>query len=245
MTRMNYFQAKRLLSSTLTCSQGIPSCGLASKSASRRSSSAPCACVRSGSLPSSAMKSQKSWASLILSSFGRAFAASRISVAFISPIYRDGFELQVDIRTCSHGIPLSGLRLNRSARRSASAICSGGNPSSKSPNSSNIWTATSRRSFSGKRRICSKISAALTSPIYRDGLNLQADSARANAGLVSHYGRAEFVAQVSNLLYRRLPVGRCRRDRAAADWKSAIRQTRSLRYKNRDVRANPLFHPSL
>jgi hypothetical protein len=44
------------------------------------------------------------------------------------------------------------------------------------------------------------------------------------------------VAQVSNLLYRRLPAGRPwknRRDRklaALADWKSAIQQTGSLRY---------------
>jgi hypothetical protein len=78
-------------------------------------------------------------------------------------------------RICSHGMPLSGLRLNRSARRSASSICSGDKPSSKSPNSSKIWPATSRRSFSGKRRICSKISVALMCLIYRKRLELQAD----------------------------------------------------------------------
>jgi hypothetical protein len=81
-----HFQPKRLLSSALTCSQGIPSCGLASKSARRRSSSAACSGVRSGSYPSSAMISQKSCASLILSSRGRAFAASRISVALMPKI---------------------------------------------------------------------------------------------------------------------------------------------------------------
>ena len=78
-------------------------------------------------------------------------------------------------RIRSHGMPFSGLRLNRSARRSASSICSGDKPSSKSPNSSRIWSATSRRSFSGKWRICSKISVALTSINYRDVLKLQAD----------------------------------------------------------------------
>jgi len=70
-------------------------------------------------------------------------------------------------RICSHGTPLSGLRLNSSARRSSSSICSGDKSSSKFPNSSRIWPATSRRSFSGKRRICSKISVALTTELYR------------------------------------------------------------------------------
>jgi hypothetical protein len=78
-------------------------------------------------------------------------------------------------RICSQGIPLSGLRLNRSARRSASSICAEVKPSSRIPNSSKICPATSRLSFSGKRRICTKISVALTSSIYRDGLELQAE----------------------------------------------------------------------
>ena len=38
------------------------------------------------------------------------------------------------------------------------------------------------------------------------------------------------IAQVSNLLYRRLPVGSCTSLVASADWKSAIQQTGSLRY---------------
>ena len=79
-------------------------------------------------------------------------------------------------QTCSHGIPLSGSRLNRSARRSASSICSGNRPSSNSPNSSRIWPVTSRRSFSGKRRICSKISIALMPSFYLGRVQLQADS---------------------------------------------------------------------
>jgi hypothetical protein len=141
---MTHFQPKRLLSSALTCSQGIPSCGLASKSARRRSSSAACSGVRSGSHPSSMMISQKSCASLILSSCGRAFAASRISVAvmlqkdYIAAHFRLLSLSGSSAQTCSHGIPRSGLRLNRSARRSASSICSGDKPSSKSPNSSTI-----------------------------------------------------------------------------------------------------------
>jgi len=67
---------------------------------------------------------------------------------------------------CSQGMPVSGLRHTRSARRSNSSICSGDKLSSKSPNSSRIWPVTSRRSFSGNRRICSKISVALMAPIY-------------------------------------------------------------------------------
>lgn len=91
-----HFQPKRCFISALTCSQGIPSSGLASNSAIRRSSSAASSGVRSGSYPSSTMISQKSWASLILSSLERAFAASRISVAFISEIYRAALNLQAD-----------------------------------------------------------------------------------------------------------------------------------------------------
>jgi hypothetical protein len=78
-----HFRPKRSLSSALTCSQGMPSCGLASKSARRRSSSAFCWGVKSGSYPSSTMISQKSCASLIRSSGGSALAASRISRALM------------------------------------------------------------------------------------------------------------------------------------------------------------------
>jgi hypothetical protein len=100
--RATHFQPNRSLSSALTCSQGIPSCGLASKSARRRSSSAACSGVRSGSYPSSTMISQKSCASLILSSLGRAFAASRISVALTSSFYYDSLELQADNCVCTN-----------------------------------------------------------------------------------------------------------------------------------------------
>jgi hypothetical protein len=78
-----HFRPKRSLSSAFTCSQGMPSCGLASKSARRRSSSAICSGLKSGSNPSSIIISQKSCANLIRSSFGRALAASRISRALM------------------------------------------------------------------------------------------------------------------------------------------------------------------
>jgi len=85
--RTAHFHPKRLLRSALTCSQGIPSRGLVSKSAKRRSSSAACSGVRSGSYSSSVVIPKMSCASLILSSCGRAFAASRISVALMLQKY--------------------------------------------------------------------------------------------------------------------------------------------------------------
>ncbi len=45
-----------------------------------------------------------------------------------------------------------------------------------------------------------------------------------------HAFRKAEVAQISNLLCRRLPVGRCWNFEALADWKSAMQQTGSLRY---------------
>jgi hypothetical protein len=82
--RKTHFHPKRLLMPASTCSQGIPSWGFFSKSARRRSSSAACSDVKSGSYPSSTMISQKSCASLILSSCGSAFAALRISLALMA-----------------------------------------------------------------------------------------------------------------------------------------------------------------
>ena len=81
--RQAHCQPKRLLRSASTCSHGIPSAGFFSKSARRRSNSAACSGVSSGLHPSSTMISQKSCASLIRSACGSAFAASRISDAFI------------------------------------------------------------------------------------------------------------------------------------------------------------------
>ena len=215
--RTTHFQPNRSLSSASTCSNGIPSSGLARKSARRPSSSAACSGVKSGSRSSSAINSQNSCASLIRSSRGRALAASRISDALMVQFYshltarqaanigwmasessadhsfqpslqnrgiartvfahgrllsRSGSSAQI----CSHETPFSGLRLNRSARRSASSSCSEVKPSLNNPNSSNTRWATSRRSSSGKRRICSRISVALMAVTYRDALNLQSNS---------------------------------------------------------------------
>ena len=180
-----HFQPKRSLSSALTCSQGIPSCGLASNSARRRSSSAACSLVRSGSYPSPATISQNSCASLILSSCGRAFAASRISVAvmlqkdYIAAYFRFFSLSGSSAQTCSRGIPRSGLRLNRSARRSASSICSGDKLSSESPNSSKISVALTLRRLPDAHAV-GKLMTGL-SPKAKLVVNPRAESQRTNA----------------------------------------------------------------
>ena len=83
-----HFQPKRLLRPASTCSQGIPSWGFFSKSARRRSSSAACSGVRSGSYPCPETFSQRSCANLMRSFSGRDVAARRISVALMALIYR-------------------------------------------------------------------------------------------------------------------------------------------------------------
>ncbi len=65
----------------------------------------------------------------------------------------------ISAKTCSTGFPRPGCFNASSARRSSSAICSS---VSSSANSSSIWPTSSRRSASGIRRICSRISVALT-----------------------------------------------------------------------------------
>jgi len=54
-------------------------------------------------------------------------------------------------------------------------------------------------------------------------------------GRISVFGRARLVAQVSNLPYRGFPIRARSHHPELADWKSAIRQTGSLRYKNWDA----------
>jgi hypothetical protein len=86
-------------------------------------------------------------------------------------------------RTCSHGIPLAGLRRSSSPRRSNSAICSGVGSSLKPPNSKSMALTSSRRSDSGIRRSSSRISALLMATIYSFDLSAQAAfSGRANCG---------------------------------------------------------------
>lgn len=83
-----HHQPKRCRNSALTCSKGIPDRGFFSKSARRRSSSADCSGVKSGSYPLPVMSSHKPWAISIRSSSGSAFAAARISDALMALIYR-------------------------------------------------------------------------------------------------------------------------------------------------------------
>jgi hypothetical protein len=91
-----HFQPKRCFSSAWTCSQGIPSWGFFSKSASRRSSSAICSGVKSGSThPSSSPNSSQTCsinARFSSDGIGRIFSMS--SVALMSVIYRFGSRAQ-------------------------------------------------------------------------------------------------------------------------------------------------------
>src|SRR5437867_8403048 len=73
----------------------------------------------------------------------------------------------VSSRSCSQGVPRPGFLSAASARRSSSATCSGVSSSSTPPNSMRIFSASSCCSAGGSRRICSRISAALMSPIYK------------------------------------------------------------------------------
>lgn len=78
----------RFSMSATTSPSGRQRSGCSKACWARRSSSAICSGVKSGSYPSSVMISQKSCASLMRSSCGRAFAASRISVVLMPAIYR-------------------------------------------------------------------------------------------------------------------------------------------------------------
>ena len=92
----------------------------------------------------------------------------------------------------SNGRQRSGCPRACSARRSSSAICSGVSSSSCSPNSAQIRSATSRRSFSGSRRICSRISVALMALDY-PGRNCTQETIRPrrSAGCVQEAGKQE------------------------------------------------------
>ena len=82
-----HHQPKRSRISALTCSKGIPRRGFFSNSARRRSSSAACSGVKSGSYPSSMRSSLSRCASSIRSASGRVFAALNNSVALMASIY--------------------------------------------------------------------------------------------------------------------------------------------------------------
>ena len=76
------------------------------------------------------------------------------------------YRFSISATTSSKGRQRSGCLKASSARRSSSAICSGVNSSSNSPNSWRICSTTSCCSSGGNRRICSKISAALMPQKY-------------------------------------------------------------------------------
>ncbi len=83
-------QPKRCLISASTCCNGIPRRGFFSNSARRRSSSAACSAVKSGSIPSLMRSSLSRRASSIRSVSGRAFAALNNSIALMLSIYTRG-----------------------------------------------------------------------------------------------------------------------------------------------------------
>jgi len=87
-------QPKRCLISASTCFKGIPRRGFFSNSARRRSSSAACSEVRSGSIPSSLRSSLSRRANSIRSASGRAFTALNSSIVLIAAIYSANFALQ-------------------------------------------------------------------------------------------------------------------------------------------------------
>jgi len=82
---------------------------------------------------------------------------------------------RISALTCSNGTPARGFFSKSASRRSNSAACSGVNSSSKSPNSSQTFSATSYCSAGGSRRICSNISDALMTLIYPVGASVQAE----------------------------------------------------------------------
>jgi len=81
----------------------------------------------------------------------------------------------ISSRKSSQGVPRPGFFRASSARRSSSATCCGVNSASPSPNSAQIFSATSYCSSGGNRRICSNISTALMPLIYRAHARAQVD----------------------------------------------------------------------
>jgi len=78
-----HHQPKRCRISALTCSNGMPRRGFFSNSARRRSNSAACSGVKSGSYPSSRRSSFSFCASSIRSASGRVFASLNNSAALM------------------------------------------------------------------------------------------------------------------------------------------------------------------
>jgi hypothetical protein len=72
----------------------------------------------------------------------------------------------IPVKTTSAGIPACGFFRSSSARRSSSLICSDVSSSSNSVNSSRIFRTSSRRSFSGRPLMLSRISSAVMTKNY-------------------------------------------------------------------------------
>lgn len=75
---------------------------------------------------------------------------------------------------CSKGIPARGSFSKSASRWSNSVACSGVNSTSTPPSPAQTFSAMSYCSAGGNRRICSKISDALMSLIYRVKASVQA-----------------------------------------------------------------------
>ncbi len=82
---------------------------------------------------------------------------------------------RISALTCSRGIPAWGSFSKATSRRSNSAVCSAVNSASLPPSPAQTFSAISYCSSGGSRRICSKISDALMSLIYRVKLPAQAE----------------------------------------------------------------------
>ena len=131
---------------------------------------------------------------------------------------------RISTKTCSTGLPLPGCFNASSARRFSSTASSGKSESPKYAYSSSILSTTFRCSSSGRRRICSKISAALMMSVYRVGRLRQ-------VSFWCHYlnGRS---ADILVCCFADIPVGRAcfykavRHGDAKRARMPAIRQTR-------------------
>ena len=82
---------------------------------------------------------------------------------------------RISALTFSRGIPARGACSKSASRRSNSAACSGVNSDSTSPSPAQTFSAMSYCSSGGNRRICSKMSDALMSLIYRVKASAQAE----------------------------------------------------------------------
>jgi hypothetical protein len=91
------------------------------------------------------------------------------------PAHHQPKRCRISAWTCSKGMPEWGSFSNSASRRSSSAACSGVNSASTPPSPAQTFSAMSYCSSGGNRRICSKISDALMTLIYRSEVSVQAE----------------------------------------------------------------------